>query len=32
MDVEKLKQMVHVKDEDIIALDKFVHPEAEGSK
>lgn len=32
VDVEKLKQMVHVKDEDIIALDKFVHPEAEGSK
>lgn len=24
VDVEKLKEMVHVKDEDIAALDKFV--------
>ncbi|MES2784408.1 MAG: hypothetical protein V4684_03025, partial [Pseudomonadota bacterium] len=27
VDVEKLKAMVHVKDEDIAALDKYVHPE-----
>ena len=26
VDVDKLKQMVHVKDEDIAALDKFVAP------
>jgi TRAP-type mannitol/chloroaromatic compound transport system permease small subunit len=26
VDVEKLKEMVHVKDEDIIALDKYVTP------
>ena len=26
VDVEKLKEMVHVKDEDIIALDKYVAP------
>jgi TRAP-type mannitol/chloroaromatic compound transport system permease small subunit len=28
VDVEKLKEMVHVKDEDILALDKFVAPDA----
>jgi TRAP-type mannitol/chloroaromatic compound transport system permease small subunit len=27
VDVEKLKAMVHVKDEDIQALDKFVAPQ-----
>ena len=34
VDVDKLKQMVHVKDEDIAALDKFVAPgpAAGGSK
>jgi hypothetical protein len=26
VDVDKLKEMVHVKDEDIQALDKFVAP------
>ena len=26
VDVDKLKAMVHVKDEDIAALDKFVAP------
>jgi TRAP-type mannitol/chloroaromatic compound transport system permease small subunit len=31
VDVDKLKAMVHVKDEDIAALDKFVTPQ-EGSK
>ncbi len=31
VDVDKLKQMVHVKDEDIAALDKFVAPTG-GSK
>jgi TRAP-type mannitol/chloroaromatic compound transport system permease small subunit len=31
VDVDKLKEMVHVKDEDIAALDKFVvHAETEG--
>ena len=29
VDVDKLKEMVHVKDEDIAALDKFVTPEAQ---
>jgi TRAP-type mannitol/chloroaromatic compound transport system permease small subunit len=29
VDVDKLKQMVHVKDEDIAALDKFVVPPAQ---
>ncbi|MEN9778870.1 MAG: hypothetical protein RL087_87 [Pseudomonadota bacterium] len=28
VDVDKLKQMVHVKDEDIAALDKYVAPQA----
>lgn len=32
VDVDKLKEMVHVKDEDIAALDKFVAPQAEGRK
>ena len=32
VDVEKLKQMVHVKDEDIIELDKYVQPSTEVSK
>lgn len=32
VDVDKLKEMVHVKDEDIAALDKFVAPHAEGRK
>jgi TRAP-type mannitol/chloroaromatic compound transport system permease small subunit len=31
VDVEKLKEMVHVKDEDIAALDKFVTPAAAGA-
>jgi hypothetical protein len=31
VDVDKLKEMVKVKDEDIAALDKFVKP-AGGSK
>ena len=31
VDVDKLKAMVHVKDEDIAALDKFVAPAASGS-
>ncbi len=30
MDVDKLKQMVHVKDEDIAKLDKFVVAQEEG--
>jgi TRAP-type mannitol/chloroaromatic compound transport system permease small subunit len=32
VDVDKLKAMVHVKDEDIAALDKFVAPGAGGTK
>lgn len=32
VDVEKLKEMVHVKDEDIAALDKYVTHEAEVRK
>jgi len=32
VDVDKLKQMVHVKDEDIAALDRYVLPKAEGTK
>jgi hypothetical protein len=28
VDVDKLKEMVHVKDEDIAKLDRFVVPEA----
>jgi TRAP-type mannitol/chloroaromatic compound transport system permease small subunit len=31
VDVDKLKQMVHVKDEDIIALDKYVKPPKDAS-
>lgn len=31
VDVDKLKQMVHVKDEDIAALDKYVTPQASGT-
>jgi len=31
VDVDKLKQMVHVKDEDIAALDKYVAPQASGT-
>jgi hypothetical protein len=31
VDVEKLKAMVHVKDEDIAALDKYVAPQAAGA-
>jgi len=27
VDVDKLKEMVHVKDEDIAGLDKFVAPQ-----
>ena len=27
VDVDKLKEMVHVKDEDIARLDKFVAPQ-----
>jgi TRAP-type mannitol/chloroaromatic compound transport system permease small subunit len=30
VDIEKLKEMVHVKDEDIASLDKFVAPQAGG--
>ena len=30
VDVEKLKEMVHVKDEDIAALDQYVAPQAGG--
>jgi TRAP-type mannitol/chloroaromatic compound transport system permease small subunit len=32
VDVDKLKQMVHVKDDDIAALDRFVAPAAEGAR
>jgi TRAP-type mannitol/chloroaromatic compound transport system permease small subunit len=32
VDVEKLKEMVHVKDEDIEALDKYVVAKTEGKK
>jgi TRAP-type mannitol/chloroaromatic compound transport system permease small subunit len=32
VDVDKLKAMVHVKDEDIAALDKFVAPQAGSTK
>jgi TRAP-type mannitol/chloroaromatic compound transport system permease small subunit len=32
VDVEKLKAMVHVKDEDIAALDKYVAPQAHGAQ
>ena len=32
VDVDKLKQMVHVKDEDIAALDRFVTAKPEASK
>jgi TRAP-type mannitol/chloroaromatic compound transport system permease small subunit len=32
VDVEKLKEMVHVKDEDILALDKFVTPDGHVAK
>lgn len=31
VDVEKLKEMVHVKDEDIAALDRYVAPHGDGS-
>ncbi|RZS54795.1 TRAP transporter small permease subunit [Sphaerotilus mobilis] len=31
VDVDKLKQMVHVKDEDIIALDKYIKPPKDAS-
>jgi TRAP-type mannitol/chloroaromatic compound transport system permease small subunit len=32
VDVDKLKEMVHVKDEDIAELDRYVAPQAEGTK
>lgn len=32
VDVDKLKAMVHVKDEDIAALDAYVQPEAKATK
>jgi TRAP-type mannitol/chloroaromatic compound transport system permease small subunit len=31
VDVEKLKEMVHVKDEDIVALDKYVAPQGDAA-